>query len=110
MIEKARLGGTCVNVGCVPKKVMFNAASVIEAVHAAKHYGVSVGEVKVDWAAIKAKRDAYVARLNGIYGRNLASSGVTSITGEATFVGPRRVRVGEDEYTVREQRALHLLI
>ena len=63
--------------------------------------GMWSGDVKVDWAAIKAKRDAVVARLNGIYASNLSKSGVTAITGEAHFVGPNTVKVGDDEYTVR---------
>merc|ERR1719276_516833 len=57
VVEKARLGGTCVNVGCVPKKVMWNAASIAETVHDMKHYGFSgEGGVEFDWEQIKESR------------------------------------------------------
>jgi glutathione reductase (NADPH) len=95
VVEKVELGGTCVNVGCVPKKIMFNAALVNEMMHAAKHYGYT-GVVEgsgFDWATLKAARDKYVARLNGIYGNNLANSGVALIKGDASFTGPKQVEV-----------------
>ena len=99
VIERARLGGTCVNVGCVPKKVMFNAGTVQEILHMAAGYGFTVEGVKFDMMALKEKRDAYVKRLNGIYSNNLANSGITSITGDASFVGPKQVKVGDTVYT-----------
>jgi glutathione reductase (NADPH) len=97
VIEKQRLGGTCVNVGCVPKKVMFNTATVMETIHGAKNFGYSIDEsaVSFDWASIKASRDAYVTRLNGIYERNLGNSGIEYIAGEAAFIGPSQVSVGD---------------
>jgi glutathione reductase (NADPH) len=105
VIERARLGGTCVNVGCVPKKVMYNAASVLEILHQAEGYGISVGDVKFDMKTIKAKRDAYVKRLNGIYAKNLENSGVTFVSGDAKFVGPKTVEVDGKPYTAK-----HILI
>lgn len=94
VVEKARLGGTCVNVGCVPKKVMWNAASIAEVIHDMKHYGFS-GEdgVEFDWEQIKESRDAYILRLNGIYERNMANSGVESILGTASLAGDGKVKV-----------------
>ena len=77
VIENRRIGGTCVNVGCVPKKVMFNLATFLEDSELFKGYGVSYGgEVKLDFAKFKTARDAYVTRLNGIYKKNLENSGV----------------------------------
>jgi len=99
VVERARLGGTCVNVGCVPKKVMFNAGTVQEMIHQAAGYGFSVEGVSFDMKALKEKRDNYVKRLNGIYSNNLANSGITSITGDAVFVGPKEVKVGEKTYS-----------
>ena len=95
VIERARLGGTCVNVGCVPKKVMFNAATILEMIHQAAGYGYTVGETSFSLPALKARRDAYVARLNGIYQSNLKNSGVELIVGDAKFVGPKTVAVGD---------------
>jgi glutathione reductase (NADPH) len=91
--ERGRLGGTCVNVGCVPKKVMWNAASIAETVqHDMQHYGFS-GSVSFDWSVIKKSRDAYIERLNGIYDRNLEGSQVTKVLGLAALTGPNTVTV-----------------
>lgn len=89
VIESDRLGGTCVNVGCVPKKVTWMAATMREQLsHDAAGYGFKMDGVSVahDWAALKVKRDAYVARLNGIYERNLAKSTIPHVVGKAEFV------------------------
>src|SRR5262245_1770017 len=89
VIESGRLGGPCVNVGCVPKKVMWNAAHIADSLRDAPEYGFSVvGPVSEDWhdwGALKVKRDAYVGRLNGIYERNLANDKVELIRGFARF-------------------------
>jgi glutathione reductase (NADPH) len=93
VIEKSAMGGTCVNVGCVPKKVMFNAASVSEVLHDAKHFGFHVDNYSFDWKALKDARDRYINRLNGIYNRNLQNSQVTVVNGEASFLDARTVAV-----------------
>ena len=93
VIEQARLGGTCVNVGCVPKKVMWNAAGISSLISDARHYGFKVAHDGHDWDVLKAKRDAYIARLNGIYARNLASKGIDQISGSARFVDARTLEV-----------------
>src|SRR3981081_3181357 len=69
VIESHRLGGTCVNVGCVPKKVMWNAASVALSLADGSDYGFDIDVRDNDWAVLKQKRDAYITRLNGIYAR-----------------------------------------
>src|SRR6202012_3750832 len=86
VIEPRRLGGTCVNVGCVPKKVMWNAAGVAFALGDAGDYGFDVTVGGNDWALLKRKRDAYVLRLNGIYERNLAAKGVAYVRGAGRFL------------------------
>src|SRR5271168_1275650 len=63
VIESHRLGGTCVNVGCVPKKVMWNAAGVALSLADANDYGFNVTAGANDWSALKQKRDAFVLRL-----------------------------------------------
>ena len=93
LIESARLGGTCVNVGCVPKKVMWNAAQIAHAAHDAEHYGFDVALRGHDWAMLRERRDAYVTRLNGIYERNLANKKITLVRGHAEFAGAHTVRV-----------------
>jgi glutathione reductase (NADPH) len=101
VIESHRLGGTCVNVGCVPKKVMWNAASVALAVADAGDYGFNVTRGGNDWPDLKRKRDAYVLRLNEIYERNLTSKGVSYVRGAARFVGPDAVEVNGERLTAR---------
>jgi len=99
VIERERLGGTCVNVGCVPKKVMFMAGSMMQMLHQASGYGYQLGEFEFKWEDLKAKRDAYVKRLNGIYENNLGNSGVEYISGDAKFTGAKEVTVGDTTYT-----------
>jgi len=97
VIEKARLGGTCVNVGCVPKKVMWNAATIADTLsHDAHHYGF--GGVKqavetFDWPKLKNARDKYVKRLNGIYANGFKSAGVEHIQGTASFQDSHTLQV-----------------
>jgi glutathione reductase (NADPH) len=95
LIEADRLGGTCVNVGCVPKKVMWNAAQIAHATHDAEHYGFSLSVGGHDWAKLRAARDAYVLRLNGIYERNLASKKIELFRGYGRFTAPNEIVVGE---------------
>jgi glutathione reductase (NADPH) len=85
IFEPARLGGTCVNVGCVPKKVMWNAAELNAALEHAPHYGFDVQTGGHDWAKLKRGRDAYVLRLNGIYERNLDKKGIVTVRAAAAF-------------------------
>jgi glutathione reductase (NADPH) len=112
VVEGGRLGGTCVNVGCVPKKIMWNAASIAETVHDMKHYGFSgLDEISFDWKILKAARDKYIKRLNTIYDRNLDSAGVSKMVGWASLAGPNTVKVqlveGDEPVTYR---AKHILI
>ncbi len=93
VVEYGPLGGTCVNVGCVPKKVMWYAAHFAHQLHHAKDYGYSLGAQSHDWGTLKARRDAYIERLNGIYGRNLDKRKVSFIAGNARFVDAHTVDV-----------------
>ena len=101
VIESHRLGGTCVNVGCVPKKVMWNAAHVAAALADAPDYGFEAAPLTHDWLALKGKRDGYVARLNAIYERNLAAKGVEYVQGRARFEDDRIVEVGGRRFAAR---------
>jgi glutathione reductase (NADPH) len=91
LFEPHRLGGTCVNVGCVPKKVMWNAAEIAGALGHAASYGFDVRVAGHDWAKLKAGRDAYVRRLNGIYERNLERKQVALVRSRGVFRGPREI-------------------
>jgi glutathione reductase (NADPH) len=105
VIEPHRLGGTCVNVGCVPKKVMWNAASVALGLADASDYGFNITVAGNDWQTLKQKRDAYVLRLNSIYERTLANKGVRHVRGPARFIDKDTVEVNGER-----MRARHIVI
>lgn len=105
LIEASALGGTCVNVGCVPKKIMFNAAECATVLGDAADYGFDVQVTGHDWAQLRRARDAYVKRLNGIYAQNLEHDGVTRIEGWGRFVDAHTVEVNGERISAR-----HVLI
>lgn len=107
VVESHKLGGTCVNVGCVPKKVMWNTAMHSEFMHDHVDYGFQSCEGKFNWRVIKEKRDAYVSRLNTIYQNNLTKSNIDIIHGYAAFTNDPEptIEVNGKKYTAR-----HILI
>lgn len=106
LIEAKALGGTCVNVGCVPKKVMWYGAQVAEALHLyAKDYGFDVSVNKFDWQTLINNREAYIERIHGSYERVLASNNITVVKGYGRFKDNRTIVVDDEEYT-----AEHILI
>jgi glutathione reductase (NADPH) len=103
--EERYLGGTCVNVGCIPKKLLVYAAHFAEDFEDAAGYGWSVGERRFDWSRLLAGKDREIERLNGVYARLLDAAGVTRIEGRARLLDAHSVAVGEQRY-----RAEHILI
>lgn len=101
VIEAGRLGGTCVNVGCVPKKIMWNTAGVSLILGDAAGYGFDAAHREHDWLALKLRRDAYIARLNEIYARNLASRKVELIRGVAKFLDAQTLDVNGHRINAR---------
>ncbi len=97
--EERFLGGTCVNIGCVPKKLMVMAAHFREDFHDAAGYGWSVGESSFDWSRLIENKNAEIERLNGIYGKLLANAGVTLHEGRAVLLDPHSVSVNGKTYT-----------
>ncbi len=93
LVESGRLGGTCVNQGCVPKKVMWHAAQLAHALEDAAAYGFELELRQHDWPRLKTGRDAYIARLNDIYLRNLEKDGVQVLRGQGRFSEPTKVTV-----------------
>jgi glutathione reductase (NADPH) len=89
----AGLGGTCVNVGCIPKKLYSYAAHYADAFEEARGFGWQLDAPRFDWDTLKARRRAEITRLNGIYGRLLENAGVTVLPARATLEGPNTVRV-----------------
>ena len=97
-IESGPLGGTCVNVGCVPKKVMWYTAQHAHYFEHAADYGFDAVVRGHDWSALKIRRDAYVKRLNGIYASNLDKRGIDHVAGSGKLTGAHAVVVGDHEY------------
>ncbi|EMC97378.1 hypothetical protein BAUCODRAFT_449844 [Baudoinia panamericana UAMH 10762] len=111
-IEANRLGGTCVNVGCVPKKITWAAADISQTIkHSAKAYGFHVEETApFDWRSFKEKRDAYIRRLNGIYEKNLHNDKVEYLHGFASFADPHTVKVTLDDKSEVDIKAKQILV
>jgi glutathione reductase (NADPH) len=100
LIEAKHMGGTCVNVGCVPKKVMWHGAQVAEAIKLyAPDYGFDVELKNFDWAKLVESREAYIGRIHQGYNGYLAKNGVTVINGFAKFVDNRTIEVNGEHYT-----------
>lgn len=103
--ESRYLGGTCVNVGCVPKKLMVYGAHFSEDFEHAKGYGWSSGEAHFDWPTLIANKNHEINRLNGVYRNLLANSGVTLMEGHAQLRGPHAVEINGEVHT-----AEHIMI
>lgn len=95
LVAGGPLGGTCVNAGCVPKKIMWNAAECAEWLADAADYGFVVEAPRFDWLKLKQARDAYIERLNAIYARNVQLDGIELVAGRGRFVAANAVEVGE---------------
>ena len=105
VVESGRLGGTCVNVGCVPKKVMWYGAELAHRIVDARDYGFQVTLDGFDWGHLKSQRDAYIERLNGIYASRFERESIELIRGTARFTGERTLEVDG-----REVLGEHVLI
>jgi len=99
VIEHGPLGGTCVNVGCVPKKVMWFGAGLAHALEDATGYGFSLSAHSFDWAVLKQARDRYVHNINSWYHTYLADSNIDEIVGSARFVDAHTVEVAGARYS-----------
>ncbi|MCH7555459.1 MAG: FAD-dependent oxidoreductase, partial [Proteobacteria bacterium] len=103
--ENSALGGTCVNVGCVPKKLLVYAAHFAHDFEDAAGFGWTVGERRFDWAKLIANKNAEILRLNGIYKSMLDGAGVAIIDGTARLSDAHTVAVGDKSYS-----AEHILV
>lgn len=99
--EDLHLGGTCVNVGCVPKKLYVYASEYRQSMEDARGFGVEAQQIGFDWSTLRDNKKREIGRLNGIYGNLLTNSGCELINGRARVTGPNSVQVGEREYTAQ---------
>ena len=111
IIEAKHLGGTCVNVGCVPKKVMFYGAQIAEAIHNyAPDYGFDVDVKGFDFAKLVESRQAYIGRIHTSYNNVLAKNNVDVLHGFAKFVDAKTVEVSYADGSTEQVTADHILI
>ncbi|HJV60054.1 MAG TPA: glutathione-disulfide reductase [Albitalea sp.] len=103
--EMGPLGGTCVNLGCIPKKLYSVAAHYSEAFEESHGFGWSGPAPVFDWARLKTNRAAEIARLNGVYEAVLEGAGATLVRGRAQLVSAHEVQVGDQRFDAR-----HILV
>ncbi|HEU4646510.1 MAG TPA: glutathione-disulfide reductase [Burkholderiales bacterium] len=103
--ESGRFGGTCVNVGCIPKKLFAYAAHYREDFEVARSFGWTTGEPSFDWKALVANKDREIARLNGVYESLLTGAGVTILRGRASVVDAHTVEVNGARHAAK-----HILV
>lgn len=103
--ESRYLGGTCVNVGCVPKKLLVYGAHFSEDFEQAAGYGWSLGTPEFDWTTLIANKNREIQRLNGVYRKLLESSGVQVMDGHAKILGPHEIEVAGKAYSTK-----HILV
>jgi len=99
VIEPDRLGGTCVNRGCVPKKVMWNAANLNQAIKLSGSYGFDVEQKGFNWKTLVESRENYIHGINNWYTNYLKDSNIEHIQGYAKFVNDKTVEVNGTHYT-----------
>ncbi|MBA2709934.1 MAG: glutathione-disulfide reductase [Tatlockia sp.] len=105
LIEQGNLGGTCVNLGCVPKKIMFNASMIADLLRKSVDFGFDPVEVKLNWQTLVSKRNAYITTLRDNYSKRLLQNNITHLQGIGTFVAANRIAVNDKEY-----QADHIII
>jgi len=99
VIESKIVGGTCVNVGCVPKKVMWNAANLAHGLKDARDYGFDVSHNGLNWSKLIEQRQGYIAGITNWYGNYLQESNIDYIQGKARFVDAKTVEVNGEQFT-----------
>ena len=93
IVEKGSVGGVCLNVGCIPTKTLLANAQIMEKITSAADYGISVGDVKFDFAKMKARKDAVVEKLRKGVEMLLQTNGIALFRGHAEYLSPREIKV-----------------
>lgn len=99
IVDAGRLGGTCVNNGCVPKKVMWYAADLAHAVDDAGDFGIPASRSKTDWARLVEGRERYIGRINNYWNGHVEDSRITRVRGQARFLDSQHVAVDGEVYS-----------
>ncbi len=99
IVESGRIGGTCVNNGCVPKKVMWYAANLAHAVDDARHFGIDARRGATDWNKLVQGRETYIRNINDYWDGYVTDNGIDRIHGHARFVDNRTIAVNGQHYS-----------
>lgn len=99
LVERDRVGGTCLNRGCIPTKALYSTAHLLHAVRSASAHGIEVGETRFDFGVAATRKDEVVAKLVGGVEQLLKGNGVEVFRGEASLEGPGRIRIRRPELT-----------
>lgn len=105
VIEQSHLGGTCVNLGCVPKKIMFNAATIAEVIHKSSDYGFSPEIIHFDWEKCVDKRNTYIEKLRENYAKRFKEHNIRRVNGTGSFHTKNSISVEDTIY-----EAEHIII
>src|SRR3989338_6619215 len=101
LIEQQWMGGTCLNVGCIPTKTLLANAAVLEKISHAADFGISVGPISFDYSKMKMRKDGVVEKIRKSLEGLLKSNGITILQGRAEFLSPREIKVkGQDNTLV----------
>ena len=99
VVERGKIGGTCVNVGCVPKKIMWFGANIAHMIGDAANYGFDLECRGFDWARLVARRETYISNINDYYHGYMKELGVDEIVGDARFVDSHTLEAGGRQYS-----------
>ncbi len=99
VIERGRMGGTCVNVGCVPKKIMWFGANLAQAIEDSASYGFNVNKNGFSWPQLIKQREAYISGINQWYYGYLKDLGIDEIAGDACFIDTHSLEVNGKRYS-----------
>jgi dihydrolipoamide dehydrogenase len=107
LIERSFLGGTCLNVGCIPTKTLLANAQVMHKIHMAEEYGISVGEVTFDFLKMKMRKDKVVESIRNSLGGLLKSNRIEVFEGKAEFLSPTEIKViGKDNLHIEAESVI----
>lgn len=99
VIEDGKLGGTCVNVGCVPKKIMWYGAEIAHSLEMAADYGFNIERTGFNWGELVKQREEHISGINHWYHNYLADSDINEIRGRARFIAAHTLQVGDETMT-----------
>lgn len=102
IVEESFLGGTCVNLGCVPKKVMWYAANIADAIKNSKNYGFNVSQNDFSWEKLVENREKYIARIHSYYEKTLKENNIKIIPGKGSLLNSSEVSVNGCNYSAKK--------